>query len=127
MKILLDTHTFLWLVWGKNLSEVARSTFINPENDIYFSAASYWEISIKVSLGKLDVGSNWIERFDNEIAINSIRWLPITKEHCQRLLQLPKIHNDPFDRLLVAQAQVEALTLLTADTNIQQYPISAIW
>lgn len=127
MKILLDTHAFLWLVWGKNLSVLARETFTNPDNDIYLSAASYWEMAIKISLGKLDVAPDWASRFDQEIAANAIRWLPITKEHCRQLLLLPKIHNDPFDRLLVAQAQVEAMTLLTSDTNIQQYPISAVW
>lgn len=127
MKILLDTHAFLWLIWGKNLSDLARTTFENPENDLYLSAASYWEMTIKISLGKLQVTHDWSARFDQEMQSNSIRWLPITKEHCQRLLTLPKIHNDPFDRLLVAQAQVEAMALLTADTNIQQYPISTIW
>lgn len=127
MKILLDSHTFLWLVWGKNLSDRARATFINPDYEIYFSAASYWEISIKVSLGKLQVTPDWIARFDRELVGNSIRWLPITKEHCQRLLELPRIHHDPFDRLLIAQAQVENMTLLTADANIQKYPVSVIW
>lgn len=127
MRVLLDTHAFLWLVWGKNLSDLAKTTFEETGNDIYLSAASYWEISIKISLGKLEVTPDWVVRFDQEIVVNSIRWLPITKEHCQQLLYLPRIHNDPFDRLLIAQAKVEAMTLLTADTNIQQYPISTLW
>lgn len=127
MKFLLDTHAFLWFVWGTNLSQTALSTFSNIDNDLYLSAASYWEICIKVGLNKLSLTPDWASRFDSEITINSIRWLPVTKEHCRQVIQLPKLHNDPFDRLLIAQAQYEGMTLMTADANLHKYSISTIW
>jgi PIN domain nuclease of toxin-antitoxin system len=91
------------------------------------SAASYWEISINVSIGRLALAANWIEVFDQEILINSIKWLPIEKEHCWAIMNLPMIHRDPFDRLLVAQARCEKMALLTADANMQGYDVPIIW
>ncbi len=127
MKILLDNHAFLWIVWGRCLIHAARDAYLNPQHGLYLSAASYWEMCIKIRLGKLTVRSDWITRFDAEMASNGIRWLPIERVHCQRLLTLPQLHRDPFDRLLVAQAQHEGMTLLTADTNIQQYSVATLW
>ena len=127
MKLLLDTHAFLWALTDQNLSQTAREAYLNTNNDLYLSAASYWEICIKVSLGKLTVIPDWINRFDMELVSNGISWLSIDKAHCQHLLRLPAIHRDPFDRLLIAQAQCEGMTLLTADANIQQYSVSTLW
>jgi PIN domain nuclease of toxin-antitoxin system len=127
VKILLDTHAFLWMMWGRHLTQTARDAFLNPQNDLYLSAASYWEICIKISLGKLTLAPDGLSRLDAEIASNGIRWLPIEKEHCQQLMALPQLHRDPFDRLLIVQAQHDRMTLLTADTNIQQYAVSTLW
>lgn len=127
MKLLLDTHAFLWFMKGENLSQKAQDAFLDIDNDLYLSAASYWEICIKHSLGKLDLDKNWNEVFDREILLNGIKWLPIEKEHSQGIIELPMIHRDPFDRLLIAQAYAEGMTLLTADSNIKQYDISTIW
>jgi PIN domain nuclease of toxin-antitoxin system len=127
MKLLLDTHAFLWIMWDHNLSAAARQAYLNPVNDLYLSAVSYWEMCIKVGLGKLTVRPDWMHRFDTEITRNRIAWLAIAKEHCQRLLLLPALHRDPFDRLLIAQTQHEGMTLLTADANIQQYDVSTLW
>ncbi len=127
MKILLDTHAFLWAANGAGLSAVARDAFLSPQNDLYLSAASYWEICIKVSLGKLTLQPDWRQQFDDEIAINRIHWLPITREHGQRIIELPFLHGDPFDRMLIAQALCENMTLMTLDANIRLYPVPTIW
>lgn len=127
MKLLLDTHTFLWVVNDGPLSGHARQAFLNAESELYLSAASYWEISIKISIGKLVLVDNWVESFDREMAANGIKWLPIKKEHCLGVIDLPMIHRDPFDRLLIAQAVFEQMTLLTADKNIQRYSVPIIW
>jgi PIN domain nuclease of toxin-antitoxin system len=127
MKLLLDTHAFLWFMKGENLSQKAQDSFLDIDNDLYLSAASYWEICIKHSLGKLDLDKNWNEIFDREMLLNGIKWLPIEKEHSQGIIELPMIHRDPFDRLLIAQAYAEDMILLTADSNIKQYDIPTIW
>ncbi len=127
MRLLLDTHAFLWAIADEKLSSVAREAFLNTDNDLYLSAASYWEICIKVSIGKLSLVPDWISRFDTELASNGISWLTIDREHCQHVLSLPDIHRDPFDRMLIAQAQCTGMTLLTADTHIQQYAVSTLW
>jgi PIN domain nuclease of toxin-antitoxin system len=127
VKLLLDTHTFLWSMSNGRLSAVAQQAFLNPENDLFFSAASYWEICIKVSIGKLQMVSNWSQLIDREMQINAIRWLPIEQTHCLELLNLPFHHSDPFDRLLIAQATYEGMTLVTADQNIGRYAIPTLW
>ncbi|MEM7019260.1 MAG: type II toxin-antitoxin system VapC family toxin [Pseudomonadota bacterium] len=128
MKLLLDTHTFLWAIHGDdNLSEVAGNAFINPDNTLYLSAVSYWEISIKQRIGKLGLISNWHTLIDQEMAANQIQWLPIDKSHCLAMIDLPEIHRDPFDLLLIAQAQCEGMTLVTKDQNIARYSVKTLW
>lgn len=128
MKLLLDTHAFLWAVWGpERLSEVARVHFLDSANELLFSAASYWEICIKHTAGKLDLALGWEQLFEREMAANGIQWLNIEKEHCRAILALPHIHGDPFDRLLIAQARHEGLTILTKDENIAQYAVDTLW
>ncbi len=127
MKLLLDTHTFLWSMADGPLSTAARQAFLSAENDLFFSAASYWEICIKVTIGKLQLASNWSQLIDREMQINTVRWLPIEKVHCQELLKLPFHHGDPFDRLLISQAAYEGMTLVTEDKNIGRYAIPVLW
>lgn len=127
MKLLLDTHTFLWSVNGGPLSEAARAAFLDPENKLFLSAASYWEICVKVSIGKLVLADNWSQQFDIEMAANGIQWLPIEADHCRRILELPPIHQDPFDRLLVAQALCEEMQIVTADRHISGYLVVTVW
>jgi PIN domain nuclease of toxin-antitoxin system len=128
MKLLLDTHVFIWMVGNDSeLSTKAKEVLANPQNDLFFSAASYWEICIKTSIGKLILGKNWIKQFDREMEFNHIQWLPIRKQHSQTVCSLPGIHKDPFDRILIAQAKWEKMTLITIDKNIQKYPIKWIW
>jgi PIN domain nuclease of toxin-antitoxin system len=127
MKLLLDTHAFLWAISGAGLSVAAQQAFIEPENSLYLSAASYWEICIKSSLGKLVLSADWRQKLDDEMAANQILWLPVEKEHCQRVVSLPFLHGDPFDRMLIAQALCESMTLVTADGNIKHYPVPILW
>jgi PIN domain nuclease of toxin-antitoxin system len=128
MKVLLDTHAFLWLISGDDrLSETAQKTFLNPGNILFFSAASLWEICIKMSLGKLSLKSGWLKTIENEMKINAIQWLSIEMTHCVKLINLPFHHRDPFDRMLVAQAIVDDMQLLSRDTRLASYEIKCIW
>ena len=122
MRYLLDTHLLLWAaVEPKQLPNVARALLEDSGNTLVFSAASLWEIAIKAGLGRPD--------FTVEPAVlrrglldNGYLELPVTSDHAVAVGTLPPIHRDPFDRLLVAQAQVEGITLLTADPVVAQYP-----
>ncbi len=127
MRLLLDTHVFLWIMAGSDLSPSAREAVLDKGNDLFLSAASYWEICIKLSLGKLQLAPQWPQVFDEEIKVNQIMWLPVDRLHCRKLLDLPRLHGDPFDRLLIAQAMVENLTVVSADTSVRSYAIASIW
>ena len=128
MKVLLDTHAFLWLLTGDDrLSETARETFLNPQNRLYFSAASLWEVCIKKSLGKISLASGWFQTIRSEMEINAIQWLPIEMPHCDEVTKLPFHHRDPFDRMLIAQAMVEEMHLLSRDSLLSDYAINRIW
>jgi PIN domain nuclease of toxin-antitoxin system len=128
VNILLDTHTFIWIIQNdKHLSKKAKEVFLDTENTLFFSMASYWEMCIKQSLGKLELSKNWQKMFDDELLHNGIKWLGIEKTHCQEILELPFHHKDPFDRLLIAQARVENFSMLTVDENIHLYDVETIW
>ena len=118
MKILLDTHLFLWwLANSPSLSEQARTLISNPENTIFVSAVSFWEIRLKESLGKLRLPAD----FEKKVVTESFESLPLTAAQTRQVALLPWHHRDPFDRMLVAQAQAENLILLTADNSIGAY------
>lgn len=122
MKLLLDTHLLLWAAGAPDrLPAAARSSMQDPSNILLFSAASLWEIAIKRSLGRADfqVDARVLRR---GLLDNGYEELPITSEHAVFIDSLPDIHNDPFDRILVAQATVEGITLLTSDASVAQYP-----
>jgi PIN domain nuclease of toxin-antitoxin system len=122
MKLLLDTHVLLWAAGSPTqLPPGARALLDNPDNELLFSAASIWEITIKRGLGRADfqVDARVLRR---GLLDNGYLELPITSEHTVFIDSLPPIHKDPFDRILIAQATVEGITLLTADAVIAQYP-----
>ena len=117
MRLLLDTHTFLWfLLEDPQLSAIANDLIIDPTNDIEVSPATYWEIAIKISLGKYALPELYDIFMEREIAINDFHILPIEPKHTAMLTTLPFHHRDPFDRLLIAQAMVEAIPILSVDT-----------
>lgn len=122
MKLLLDTHLLLWAAgWPERLPTAARALIEAPNNEPLFSAASLWEIAIKRGLGREDfkVDPRLLRR---GLLDNGYGELPITSQHAVAIDGLPPIHKDPFDRMLVAQAAVEGITLLTSDPLVAQYP-----
>jgi PIN domain nuclease of toxin-antitoxin system len=122
MKFLLDTHLLLWAAGEPSrLSKRARTLIDNPENELLFSAASLWEVAIKRGLGRDDfkVDTRLLRR---GLLDNGYSELPIISDHVVAIDSLPLIHKDPFDRILVAQATVEGVTLLTTDSLASQYP-----
>lgn len=128
MRVLLDTHAFLWLVTGDpRLSERARAVFLDEANELLFSAVSSFEISVKYALGKLELAQPPREFIAARIRNNALTPLPIALEHTYRLAHLPPHHRDPFDRLLIAQAQEEDIPLLSADAAMQAYDVALIW
>jgi len=128
VKALLDTSTFLW--WNldsPNLSLTARKFIADGTNEIYLSAASAWEIAIKYSRGRLLLPEEPSRYVGNRMAHYQFLALPIQVSHALQVTQLPSIHQDPFDRLLVAQCQLEDLPILTSDSEIRQYDVKVIW
>jgi PIN domain nuclease of toxin-antitoxin system len=122
MKLLLDTHLLLWAAGAPDrLSAEARSLIDNSENEVLFSAASLWEVAIKRGLGRHDfkVDARLLRR---GLLDNGYSELPIVSDHVVAIESLPTLHKDPFDRVLVAQATVEGVTLLTGDSLVAQYP-----
>ena len=122
MKLLLDTHLLLWAAQGiEHLPPDAQKLMSEPENELFFSVASLWEIVIKSGLGREDfrVDARVLRR---SLLDNGYQELPILSEHAVAIGTLPPIHKDPFDRLLVAQAIVEGIILLTADMQVARYP-----
>ncbi len=127
MSFLLDTHTLLWAILDDNkLSGTAKRYITDVQNVCYFSIASLWEITIKHSLGALDLKMPLRECFDIITDTGFIE-LPITRQHLLKLQNLPNHHKDPFDRILIAQAIYEKLAIITKDGIIPKYDINTIW
>jgi len=126
-RFLLDTHTAIWFFNGNDsLSEIAKKTIIDTSNIKYLSITSAWEVAVKISIGKLDVIGK-TKDFISDAENNGFIILPIKIDHLYALETLPMIHRDPFDRLLVAAALTEQMTLITADKNIAQYDVPQLW
>lgn len=128
MKLLLDACVLLWIAEDPGqLSKAATAAYLDENNERYLSAASVWEITIKHGLGKLPLPKpldEYIARFRDKTAAES---LPIDEESALHVLRLPRAHSDPFDRMLVAQAIVHGMTILTPDALIRQYPARTLW
>ena len=128
MKLLLDTHTLIWAVDDPSkLGPQAVTALQDPANDLLLSAATIWEIAIKVGLGKLSLSMPYRQWMNQAITDLGMTVLPITVEYADVQVNLPKHHGDPFDRLLVAQSQVENIHLVSADPVFDQYGINRLW
>lgn len=128
MRVLLDTHTFLWWITDDpRLSREAREIIGKGENELYLSAASGWEMVIKAKLGRLQLSDDPEFFIPEQMSHNAIVSLPIQISHVLHAYQLPDYHSDPFDQLLIAQAQLEDMPILTADPQIARYPVRVIW
>ena len=128
MRVLLDTHAFLWWVADSpKLSADARELIANEQNEPIFSVVSAWEIAIKASVGKLELPQPPEKFVAEQISRNALDVLPIHLRHALGIHGLPDHHRDLFDRLLIAQAVVENFAILTADPLVTKYPIQTIW
>ncbi len=130
MKLLLDTHALLWfLLNDPKLSAEASRFIMDLRNEVYVSSASYWEIAIKISRGKyvLDVDEDFESFMDREIQGNLLKILPISVPHAGCVAKLPFHHQDPFDRLLVAQAMVEQIPIISANVVLDAYGVDRRW
>lgn len=124
MRYLLDTHAFLWWIAdSKLLSDRARDIISDGANTLYLSAASGWEIAIKAGLGRIRLPQNPQGFISRQLSANSIESLPIQMSHALQTFALPLHHRDPFDRIIVAQAQLEKMTVLSSDPQIARYDI----
>lgn len=128
MRVLLDTHAFLWWISDDpRLSAQARAVISDGGNRLFFSVASAWEIAIKAQLGKLTLPESPEQFLVDQLLKNSIASLPVQMHHALRVYHLPRLHRDPFDRMLVAQSQLEDLPIVTADAAFAQYDVTVIW
>ena len=128
MRFLLDTHTLLWTFTGStSLSTRARRLIEDGANEILVSAVSAWEIATKVRLGKLPTGEELISDFSFYLGQLGVDALPISMEHALRAGRLPGDHRDPFDRMLIAQAQAEDLPIVSNDRIFDEYHVQRIW
>ncbi len=128
MRALLDTHTFLW--WNMadpRLSNKARELIADGRNEFYLSAASAWEIALKTARGSLTLPESPGVYVANRLRLHQFLALPIQLSHALHVFSLPDYHHDLFDRLLVAQSQLEELPIVSADENIARYDVQVIW
>lgn len=128
MKLLLDTHTFLWAISSDpRLSDRAQELFLSGRNELYFSVGSLWEIITKVQIGKLVLPTPVGPYLTDQLVRNTVYVLALTLDHVLRLETLPLHHRDPFDRILVAQSLEEDFPILTADPLLKKYAANLIW
>jgi len=127
MKIILDTHTFLWFVNDSPELSNSAAELIESDVDLWISIASLWEISIKVNLNKLDLPDDFDRFIPHQIAVNGIEILPINLQHLIALTKLPLHHRDPFDRILIAQAIAEDVPIISIDKKFDLYGVNRQW
>ena len=128
MNLLSDTHAFIWSFSNtKKLSATVIKEFKNPANQIFLSVASVWEMQIKIKLGKMVFNDTLENIITEQQTVNNVQILPVNLSHALYLENLPLHHKDPFDRLLISQAIVENMTLVSADGNIAKYQANLLW
>jgi PIN domain nuclease of toxin-antitoxin system len=128
MKLLLDANAFLWFIEGSpRLSQPARTLIEDEANPLWLSVGSLWEIAIKISLGKLHLAQPFATLIPQQLSLNDISLLTITPDHAACVIMLPFHHRDPFDRLLIAQAQVEQMPIVSSDPAFDWYPVARLW
>lgn len=128
MKYLLDTHTFLW--WNMDdpqLSSIAKEIIANGNTEIFLSAASAWEIAIKTARGRLTLPEDPAHYITSRMSLHNFQALPVQIHHATQVYKLPVHHTDPFDRLLIAQSQIESMPLLSVDADIRKYDVEVVW
>ena len=129
MRCLLDTNALLWIVSDDpRLTAKARKAY-ETADDVWFSVVSLWEIAIKLSIGGFDfeLEPDWWRSIPAELSLNGVKRLDIANAHCREVTVLPFHHRDPFDRMLIAQAKVESLGIITADPQFRKYGVKVVW
>ncbi|WP_287407995.1 type II toxin-antitoxin system VapC family toxin [Oceanithermus sp.] len=127
-RLLLDTHVFLWWISDDpRLSPAAREAIADGASEVFLSAVSVWEMVIKMGLGRLELPEDLESFLARQLQVNGFRPLAMTLPHALAVRHLPDVHKDPFDRLLVAQAQHEELVLVSRDAVVRRYPVPVIW
>jgi PIN domain nuclease of toxin-antitoxin system len=126
MKLLLDTHVFLWLLTSPERLQDHVGIVADTSNELVVSAASSWEIAIKHEIGRLQLPEEPDRYVPSRIRMIGAHALPVEHSHALAVATLPKLHRDPFDRLLVAQARLEGMTILTADEAVARYPVTSL-
>jgi len=128
VRVLLDTHTLLWLVEGDaRLSQNGVDLLIDPENELLLSPATYWELAIKVSIGKYRLSDSLAAYIAEAIRLYQLTILPIEVRHAEAVSNLPHHHKDPFDRMLIAQCVVEQIPVISSDEAFDAYPVQRLW
>ena len=128
MRLLLDTHTLLWLVENNpKLSVTAVNLLVDPGNDLLLSPATYWELAIKVSIGRYRLADRLSDYIEEAIRLYGLTILPITVAHAEAVVNLPHHHKDPFDRMLIAQSIVEDVALVSSDVAFDAYSVTRLW
>jgi PIN domain nuclease of toxin-antitoxin system len=127
MKLLLDTHTFLWFIGDNPKLSAAAKKLLESDVELMISAASLWEIAIKVSIGKLTLTQPFQEFIPDQLTKNSVQLLPIGVAHLATVSTLPFHHRDPFDRLIAAQAIIEQLPIVSVDDKFDLYGVNRLW
>lgn len=128
MNILLDTHALIWLaISPQNLSQQATNIITDPTHTLFTSLVSIWEMQIKLQLGKLTLNVSLTELIERQQQVNGLQILPIELAHIFALNTLPNAHRDPFDRLLIAQAVVTQMPILSIDAVFDSYPVQRLW
>lgn len=126
MKLLLDAHVLIW--WDEGvLPQSIQEACLDEANTLVLSAATVWELQIKEALGKLRLRTSVRTMVDEQIEVNGLVFLPISLRHVWELDNLPRHHGDPFDRMIVAQARYEGLTVVSADKVLRDYPVRLLW
>jgi PIN domain nuclease of toxin-antitoxin system len=128
MNLLFDSHAVLW--WLSNdarMSQMAHDALCDTDNGACISAVSFWELSIKISIGKLQMPSNWVSQLCRRMSEDAVDYLHLQSAHCEIIQSMPFYHRDPFDRMLAAQTQCEALTLISRDAIFDRYGVERLW
>jgi PIN domain nuclease of toxin-antitoxin system len=128
MRVLIDTHIFIWYIQNSERLPSSIATYINDgRNDILLSIASVWEMAIKQSTGKLNLGLPYASFIAEQMRLNSMELLPLRLDHLEVVTTMPFHHRDPFDRILIAQAMLENIGIVSADSIFSSYPVQRIW
>jgi PIN domain nuclease of toxin-antitoxin system len=128
MRVLIDTHIFIWYIQNSERLPSSIATYINDgRNDILLSIASVWEMAIKQSTGKLNLGLPYASFIEEQMRLNSLELLHLRLDHLEVVTTMPFHHRDPFDRLLIAQSIVEDIVIISADSIFSSYPVQRIW